>query len=77
MLIVEDNIINLKIGAEMLRLAGIDVDTAQNGMEAVEKVQNTAYDAVLIDIQMPLLDGIEASRIIRQSFPAMIYPSLP
>ncbi|MFK5952814.1 MAG: response regulator [Desulfobacterium sp.] len=67
-LIVEDNIINLKIGAEMLRLAGVEVDTAQNGMEAVEKVQTAAYDAVLIDIQMPLLDGIEASRIIRQEF---------
>ncbi len=67
-LIVEDNIINLKIGAEMLRLAGVDVDTAQNGMEAVEKVQTAPYDVVLIDIQMPLLDGIEASRIIRQEF---------
>jgi len=67
-LIVEDNITNLKIGAEMLRLAGVEVDTAQNGMEAVEKVQSTTYDAVLIDIQMPLLDGIEASRIIRQEF---------
>lgn len=67
-LIVEDNIVNLKIGAEILRLAGVEVDTAQNGMEAVEKVQTMAYDAVLIDIQMPLLDGIEASRIIRQEF---------
>lgn len=73
-LIVEDNIINLKVGSEMLRLAGVDVETAHNGIEAVEKVQNTTYDAVLIDIQMPLLDGIEASRIIRQQFSSSDLP---
>ena len=73
-LIVEDNLINLKVGSEMLRLAGVDVETAQNGIEAVEKVQKTAYDAVLIDIQMPLLDGIEASRIIRQQFSSQDLP---
>ena len=73
-LIVEDNSINLKIGSEMLRLAGVEVDTARNGIEAVEKVQNTTYDAVLIDIQMPLLDGIEASRIIRQQFSSQDLP---
>ncbi len=73
-LIVEDNTINLKVGSEMLRLAGVDVETARNGIEAVEKVQHTAYDAVLIDIQMPLLDGIEASRIIRQQFSSRDLP---
>ena len=67
-LLVEDNTINLKIGLEMLRMAGLDVDTAGNGIEAIEKVQTTRYAAVLIDIQMPYLDGIEASRIIRHQF---------
>ncbi len=67
-LFVDDNAVNRKIGMQMLENAGIDADTARNGIEAVEKIQKKTYTTMLIDIQMPYLDGIEASRIIRQKF---------
>ncbi len=67
-LFVEDNAINRKIGLHMLQMAGVEADTARHGIEAVEKVQNKAYAAMFIDLQMPHLDGIEASTIIRQQF---------
>jgi CheY-like chemotaxis protein len=73
-LLVEDNPINARIGSEMLCMAGVEVDTAQNGLEAIEKVKENKYDAVLIDIQMPPLDGIEASRIIRRQFSSSRLP---
>ncbi|MDD5298354.1 MAG: PAS domain S-box protein [Rhodocyclaceae bacterium] len=64
-LLAEDNPINIEVVQEMLHAVGLDVAVAENGRLAVEMAQEGAFDLVLMDMQMPLMDGIEATRLIR------------
>jgi len=67
LLLVEDNEINQQVAQEILEDAGLKVSIANDGQEAVDMVAKDSYDAVLMDIQMPVMDGFEATRTIRQN----------
>lgn len=66
-LIVDDNVINLKVASGLMKPYNMKISTAISGYEAIEKIRNEKYDIVFMDHMMPGMDGVEATRIIRDT----------
>src|SRR6185369_11040397 len=65
-LLAEDNLINQKVATRLLEKLNLTITIAQNGQEALEKAQAAAFDLILMDCQMPEMDGYEATEAIRK-----------
>jgi len=76
-LVVEDNPVNQKVAQAMLRKMGLRADVVADGQEAVNALQMIPYDLVLMDCQMPGMDGFEATRCIRNEASGVINPGIP
>jgi len=76
-LIAEDNLTNQLVAKAMLDRLGYAVDIAGNGLEAVRALRETDYDAVLMDCEMPEMNGYEAARVVREGTAGIRNPSIP
>lgn len=73
-LVVEDNLVNAKVLTLILAKLGYKADTAANGIEALARIERNRYDVVFMDLQMPDMDGLEATRLLRTRIPVSAPP---
>lgn len=76
-LLVEDNAVNRQVALEILKKAGLRADTAENGLKALEALRAKDYDLVLMDLQMPVMDGLAATRALRSRGSGALKPDVP
>ena len=76
-LVVDDMTVNLEVTMGMLEVFGIDVVLAENGKEAIEHLKSEKFDLVLMDCQMPIMDGYQATKAIRLSEPKILNSKVP
>jgi PAS domain S-box-containing protein len=75
-LLAEDNVVNQKVTLRLLAKMGYRADVVANGLEVLEALMRQSYDVVLMDVQMPEMDGVKATRLIRQQWPSTQQPRI-
>ncbi len=76
-LLVEDHPINQEVAMAILSKSGVQVEAAENGREAIQLLNSREYDLVLMDVQMPVMDGLSATRVIRAKDSTVLNPAIP